>query len=1136
MAEEDADSLFRRHGVGELKVLLEKIKTDADRKKYDLRIMVGERYRDVIGTADAILLMRESAQQMGDLFEQTDRLCDVATLKKQTLLKTSASGNLAAEDRKALIFSVAAQIRLLVITPDQIWTSLEQHQYLAAGRLYLISRLVFRGLQTGRQAALLKIPSSFPVVQRQWDAISPFRAQIIEKIKHRLLNSSLEDQHILETLGAIAMLDNLSPKGTLDVLLAQRIATVESILSSNCQTVSTDTICSLLVESIDAIHKTLQSINKLFIQPVTALTDETTTISSIELFLHQLQKRSSHSTAYSPSTPVAPPHLTLTVQSEQHQCLVSSLYSEKTNMHLLFRHLPESIQRFSPVMNLGSNHIPLNNTDIQASVLAWLEQITRLVQSAGKLILGSILSGHTLADIRSTILKHIYSIEFQSLPSDNPVSILTDNTRHISWSELTVRVLRSKSYSLWNDIFQKLFLDQSIVLISTAFKSITSQPKTLLQQALDNLDKGGHTDRDVASFVWNSNLVDLNERSISYDNLRAVCRMQTPTMKSLGEAFEEAASVACKDLLPLIDFRTPSCHSVLNQHGSPYFPTETLDINADIFHCKKNAEILSTALRDSFFEAVKTYKDGMLAQLTDISSHMHEDEMAEYVLGIDQSLFIGRTARIIALKAGKFMAEFDSNSQFNSEKRMTDGSSVQSTAHHFLSRHLEQQSESRTLLPIQELLMDVYNQAHTFWTTSVALRLEIAFRDSLETQDWKLGKQFQTLWESMTIHAQGETGDAMESKMCLPVHASPFVLNILWNVCAELNRTGSYTLEKPCLRFLLLELSNRIIQVYSTFVTSEAHVERISEKGAFQLLFDFLLLVKFMEGSWKADTPRKTSIFSHNADEKDPLTLQFPSSHSHEQESQSVIAAIKQKIDPIDLAILEVQISSNVERFYSRTSVFLGSLLLLNPKPLETKRTPSVQEQHNLVPVAPPSPRFALLPVAGAVHSRSTGSRHRLSAESAQPSIDSGASSRALDGSSTQAESTNVSGVSNNAGSSKLNGTSHLQRKARPKATVRLSKTLASISSSEKSPSLVSSIYNSQAGSSSGSGGRVMGLVNAVAENITLSSSHQQKATELLMNASSFISGVWGTSSPLTTKTTNGVSGSGGIHKRFTNK
>ncbi|KAH6559757.1 hypothetical protein BASA62_000151 [Batrachochytrium salamandrivorans] len=1089
---------------------------DAERKKHELRIMVGERYRDVIGAADAILLMREASKKMGDLFEATDSLCDVSALKKSSHSRAAGSDHSADDERKRLLFSVAAQIRLLVITPEQIWTTLEEHQYLAAARLYLISRLGFSGLQTGRQALLFKIPSSFPVVQRQWDAISPFKVQIIEKSTSRLRNISLNDQQISEILGAIAMLDNISPKETLKVFLAQRAISIEHVFSSKTTPASSDTICKQIIECIDIIHRTLVSIEKLFIaSPTTLKGDQDLQVagsSLIELFLKRLQKASSRedSTAKSLSqTPLA--------FHEDSLCLVSDLYSEKTNMHILFRHLPESIQRFSPVMNLDSNTVNLCNESVQSSTQQWLHTITRMIQTEGSSVLSSISSGVSLVAIRSRTLEYIHVIQTQT-PFAFRNLVGFGSTPNLNWS--------------------------ARYILGKAFELITNQPQTLLREALTKLNKSPHADRDVASFVWNTGVSEIHERNISYSNIKAVCRMQTPSIKELGEEFESAVMLVRLDVLPLIEMQTAySSYPLSGRDSSALSIGVSAKAGIDSLDMQKDTKALSLTFRDSFFTAIKAYRDGMLAQLNEISSRIREEEMTEHVFGIDHSLFIGRTARIISLKVGKLISDYESRPMYRQGLGSGgSGGSLPSAAQQFLNHRTSHLLSSKRMFPQQELLMEVYNQAHGIWISYVARRLEVTLRFQLENHDWKHGEQFQIVWESVAIQAQGETGNTMESKISLPVHVSSFVLNLLLDVCAELNRIGSYTLEKPCLKQLLLEISSRIIGVYSTFVNSDIHGKTISEKGAFQLLFDFLLLVKVMEGSWQQDTvvggaSSPTSTLKQSSLQSSHSGLENP-----EQKASAVTAAIKLKIDPIDLAIVEGQIVSNVERFYSRAWVILGSLLLLNPRPYGTKRSPSLQEHHNLISIAPTCSRFTLLPMAGAVHARTTVSKFRPSAATHDPMQGYIASSKSRSSSSLTDVSKTDGTPKDTSKPAMDTASAHAlsKRRTRPKVILCLSKTTHGSSSNDRLPSLASAM-DSQAGSSTGggagsSGGRVMGLVNAVAGNISLSSSQQQKATELLMNASSFISGVWGTSSPSANISVGSGGDSAGTLKRQVNK
>jgi hypothetical protein len=118
-----------------------------------------------------------------------------------------------------ILQSVAAHVKLLLDTPEHIWRLLEKKKYLHAGWLFLLARIVYqelvrdgaededdwtahsinmvvRGLVYGRTAANTHdmYQEQFPLVQRQWDAVAPLRAQITYKatLSLRDSNASLE--------------------------------------------------------------------------------------------------------------------------------------------------------------------------------------------------------------------------------------------------------------------------------------------------------------------------------------------------------------------------------------------------------------------------------------------------------------------------------------------------------------------------------------------------------------------------------------------------------------------------------------------------------------------------------------------------------------------------------------------------------------------------------------------------------------------------------------------------------------------------------------------------------------------------------------------------------------------------------
>jgi len=57
----DIDNLFVAFSIRDVRAVEERARDEADKKKEDLRTMVGERYRDLLSAADSILRMRKSS-------------------------------------------------------------------------------------------------------------------------------------------------------------------------------------------------------------------------------------------------------------------------------------------------------------------------------------------------------------------------------------------------------------------------------------------------------------------------------------------------------------------------------------------------------------------------------------------------------------------------------------------------------------------------------------------------------------------------------------------------------------------------------------------------------------------------------------------------------------------------------------------------------------------------------------------------------------------------------------------------------------------------------------------------------------------------------------------------------------------
>lgn len=81
---------------------------------------------------------------------------------------------------------IATLVKSLADVPEQIWHALENHRYLHASRLYTLAERVYEYIEEEKQRSIIDIELAFPVIQRQWDAVSAFKPQIIQRATHYL--------------------------------------------------------------------------------------------------------------------------------------------------------------------------------------------------------------------------------------------------------------------------------------------------------------------------------------------------------------------------------------------------------------------------------------------------------------------------------------------------------------------------------------------------------------------------------------------------------------------------------------------------------------------------------------------------------------------------------------------------------------------------------------------------------------------------------------------------------------------------------------------------------------------------------------------------------------------------------------
>jgi hypothetical protein len=211
--EADISSLLSKHSVEEVRRIEQRTRLDIERKKEELRQMVGERYRDLIDAADSIMELETDSKQVGGSLGHMIKVCQ--SLQQTHFLR--GLGGMRGPPVRDEAREVTAQMKLLGDAPEKIWHALEKQQYLEASRIFLTVRYTHTQLQVSLAKNAL--------LQRLWQATSGFRATILECCRRHLQATEQKTSAVLSSLVAIVMLENCTLRQVFSqFLLAQKVA------------------------------------------------------------------------------------------------------------------------------------------------------------------------------------------------------------------------------------------------------------------------------------------------------------------------------------------------------------------------------------------------------------------------------------------------------------------------------------------------------------------------------------------------------------------------------------------------------------------------------------------------------------------------------------------------------------------------------------------------------------------------------------------------------------------------------------------------------------------------------------------------------------------------------------------------
>ncbi|CAG4940110.1 unnamed protein product [Parnassius apollo] len=215
------EDLFQTHSINEIDQVQKKLQYEIERKREELRAMVGERYRDLIQAADTIEEMKVTTSSI------LNHIHDI-TIACKSLHNTHLVG-FNVQDQHVQSFqlnsnpvhAIAVQVKLLMEIPEKIWKCIESDDFVNASQLFIMARHVNTGLQLQIGGKNIKpgMQSLQRIVQQQWISISNFSQTIINVCRQKLQEVDISVPVACSCLVSLYLLDSQTMVELLNTLI-----------------------------------------------------------------------------------------------------------------------------------------------------------------------------------------------------------------------------------------------------------------------------------------------------------------------------------------------------------------------------------------------------------------------------------------------------------------------------------------------------------------------------------------------------------------------------------------------------------------------------------------------------------------------------------------------------------------------------------------------------------------------------------------------------------------------------------------------------------------------------------------------------------------------------------------------------
>ncbi|KAJ8499851.1 hypothetical protein OPV22_010403 [Ensete ventricosum] len=950
-AARDAESLFRSKPIPEIRAVEAATRREIKVKEEELRQLVGESYRDLIDSADSILLIRSSCESIDSNLAAVDD----ALRSLSTPVTAPAALALVPNPARARVYGIASRVKYLVDTPENIWGCLDESMLLEASGRYLRAKEV-HGLLAS-DAADGEMLAKFPLLRHQWQIVEGFKVQISQRSRERLTDQGLTVAGYADALAAAATIDDLDPKQMLGLFLDSRRSWIAQRLTGNL--LDPDSFSSLLCDAVRIIRSSLGQVGELFLLA----------LNEMPLFYKMVLG--------------SPPGTQLfgAIPHPEEEVRLWKSHREKLEAMMVLLEPEFIVQTCSSWLRNCCNEI--------FGVLV-----------SGKRIIDAIGSGEGLAAAEKLVHETLDGREGLEGSLEQWLKSVFGSEIESPWNQIRGLILKDGK-DILEDRLEEAFAKRMKEIVHTEFENLIADIN--LRNSINSIvNATGIRDQDdfqaylkkpsAGGGIWFSEpiqkktglLYALRPTVLENDFRNSLNAYLGPEVSRIRDVVDSRCQSILEDLLCFVE----SQNSVFRLKELAPFLQEK---------CYKTISVLLKELGDELAE--------FAASLT--STKQYKDSLPHSVL-VGRSLFVGRLlfalrnhsshiplilgsprqwnkdmigAVSVRLPSSPLQSKvvFDSPISSSSKRPIFDIS--RSARSQFLDNPRRQTFSAAAALfslddntcpkldELKRTFRELCMKAHSLWTIWVSNELALILSKDLNRDDTLSASTPLQGWEVTIIKQDQSKEGPLEMTIALPSMPSLYITSFLFHACVGIHKIGGHVLERFTLQIFAWKLLEKVIKIYETFLSAvESGESRVSEKGILQILLDLKFIADILSGGrdFASSNPEQDS--SRIIALKPSLRRKQPQVHLDCANAETIIRLINsfsQRLDPIDWATYEPYLWENEKQSYKRFAVLFGFLVQLNCMYTDTvQKLPTKSNTGSNIMRCSTVPRFKYLPIS----------------------------------------------------------------------------------------------------------------------------------------------------------------------------